>query len=309
MSKKTRLITYNIGDRDRQFTGVDRSDIDIQSMVDRINAPDVQELVSTGDMFGYYGHEIRGRFGMNPPDVWVSPNGESIRIEPAFRTIKFSADNDGNVTTQHEFLDTDNGKYAQRLYANKAGGFSSAIMRKMGQAGKYLITAVNGFDYVRQPNYNTNRGHGMFDSLVWVNETATAAMFDSMNGITPHQAAIKQALETAILHQYDSVATAIQSELMINYYQKEALSAQDLLIARQDQMNNIKARQQSRKEELFDNLICPSVPFDEASAQWDSFNVQGTSDRDLLTTESAKQARINTESRKRERVSLFGRRH
>lgn len=307
MSKKTRTITYNLADRGRAHNGVDRSDLDIRSAVNRINAPDVQELVSSGDLYGYYGHELRARFGMNPPDVWVNPQtGENIRIEPALRTIELSADNDGNVTTRHEFLDTDSGKYSQRLYANNAGGFSSAMLRRMNEAGKYEVTGFAGFDYVRQPNYNTNRGDGMFDSLFWI-EDAEEVAFDGMANVTPERAALMAALETAIIHQYDSMATAIHSDIMISHYQKEALSAQDLFIARQNQLANVKARQQARKEEIYDSLICPSVSFKEVAAQWDSFSHSVTSDKDLLTTESAKQARINTESRE-ERTSLFGRR-
>lgn len=310
MSKKTQLITYNLADRDRKHVGTDRSDMDIQSMVNRINAPDVQELVASGDMYGYYGHELRGRFGMNPPDVWVNPNtGENIRIEPALRTIKLSADNDGNVTSQHEFLDTDTGKYSERLYANKAGGFSSAVMRKMGEDGKYVITSFNGFDYVRQPNYNTNRGNGMFDSLFCIDEDQAMEMaFDSIAGMTPQQAAFKSALEMAILHQYDSIATANQSELMIAHYQNEALQAQDAYVSRQQALENIRERREARKLEVFDNLICPSVPFDKAAAQWDSFSGLGTSDLDLRTTESAKQARTKQKQRQQDRVSIFNRR-
>lgn len=310
MSKKTQLITYNLADRDRKHVGVDRSDMDIQSMVNRINAPDTQELVASGDMYGYYGHELRGRFGMNPPDVWVNPNtGENIRIEPALRTIKLSADNDGNVTSQHEFLDTDTGKYSERLYANKAGGFSSAVMRKMGEAGKYNVTGFYGFDYVRQPNYNTNRGNGMFDALFWVDEADDLEMaFDSMAGMTPQQAAIKSALETAILHQYDSIMTANQSDMMIAHYQNEAMQAQEAYITRQQNLENIRQRRHDRKLEVFDNLICPSVPFNEAQAQWDSFSGQGTSDLDLRTTASVEQSRTENKQHKQDRVSIFNRR-
>ena len=179
------------------------------------------------------------------------------------------------------------------------------MVRRMNETGKYEVTGFAGFDYVRQPNYNTNRGDGMFDSLFLFYEAEEMA-FDSMTHVTPERAAIMAALETAIVHQYDSMATAIHSEMMIGHYQKEALSAQELLITRQQQMANVKARQQARKEELYDSLICPSVSFEEATAQWDSFSQSGTSDKDLLTTESAKQARVNTE-RREERVSLFGR--
>lgn len=306
MSKKTQLITYNLADRDRKHVGIDRSDMDIQSMVNRINAPDTQELVASGDMYGYYGHELRGRFGMNPPDVWVNPKtSETIRIEPALRTIKLSADNDGNVTSQHEFLDTDTGKYSERLYSNKAGGFSSAVMRKRNAAGKYDVTGFYGFDYVRQPNYNTNRGNGMFDSLFWVDEADELMAFDSLDGLTPQQASIKSALEMAILHQYDSIANASQADMMIAHYQNEALQAQEAQISRQQHLENLRQRRHDRKLEVYDSLICPSVPFDEAVAQWDSFNMQGTSDLDLRTTGDSKKVQADQKRHSEERTRIF----
>ena len=307
MPKKTKVITYNLGDRGRSADiGQDRSDVSIQSMVDSINSSRTQELVKSGDMYGYYGHEIRARFGMNPPDVWINPNtSESIRIEPAIRTIALSADNSGNVSTQHEFLDTDSGKYSERLYANKVGGFSSAVMRKMGANGLYTITGHYGYDVVRQPNYHTNRGNGLFDALFIEDEDGEFA-FDSVAGMTPQQSAIKSALETAILHQYDSIATAIASDAMINHYQNEVVAAQEEAINREIRQNKIRASRVSRKEAVFDSLICPSVPFIELTAQWDSFNAQGTSDSDLRTAESAKKTHVDSE-RKKERVYLFNR--
>jgi hypothetical protein len=309
MSKKTQLITYNLADRGRsKDVGTDRSDVDIKSMVDRINASDTQELVNSGDMFGYYGHELRGRFGMNPPDVWLNPNtGESIRIEPAIRTVKLSADNDGNVSHQQEFLDTDTGKYSERLYANNAGGFSSAVMRKMGEAGKYGITSFDGFDYVRQPNYNTNRGGGMFDSLFWLDDSIEMA-FDSLDGITPEHAAIKSALETAILHQYDSIANAKNSDAMVQHYQKEVMAAQDAFVSRQQALENIRERRASRDEEIYDSMVCPSVSFDSMAEKWASFDQLGTSDRDLRTTESVKKAQEDGIKHREERTSIFKRR-
>lgn len=307
MPKKTRLITYNLSDRGRsKDVGTDRSDVSVQSMVDNINSSRTQELVNSGDMYGYYGHEIRARFGMNPPDVWINPKtNESIRIEPAIRTIKLSANSNGDVTTQHEFLDTDSGKYSERLYANKVGGFSSAVMRKRGAGGLYDVTSFNGYDVVRQPNYHTNRGDGMFDALFIEQEEGEFA-FDSMASMTPHQSMIKSALETAIMHQYDSMLTAIQSDAMINHYQNEVVAAQEEAINRELRLNKLRASRQSRKEAIFDSLICPSVPFSEITAQWDSFNEQGTSDKDLRTTESAKKTHLDAK-RQEERVYLFNR--
>lgn len=307
MSKRTDPITYNLADRDRKHVGVDRSDMNIRSMIERINAPDTQELVASGDLYGYYGHEIRARFGMNPPDVWVNPKtGENIRIEPALRTIELSADSDGNVTSRHEFLDTDTGKYSQKLYTSKAGGFSSAVMRKRGAAGKFDITGFYGFDYVRQPNYNTNRGNGMFDSLFWLDEDEAEMAFDSMDGLTPQQASHKSALEAAILHQYDSIVTANNADTMISHYQNELMQSQDEQISRREKLERLRQLRHDRKLEVYDSLICPSVSFDEAVAQWDSFNTQGTSDADLRTASDSKKADANQKrQQRRERTRIF----
>ena len=307
MAKKTKIITYDLADLGRKHTGTDRSDLDIQSMVNRINAPDTQELVASGDMYGYYGHELRARFGMNPPDVWVNPNtGENVRIEPAIRTIKLSANNQGIVTTQHEFLETDTGNYSAQLYSNNAGGFSSAIMRKRNNAGKFDVTGFYGYDYVRTPNYNTNRGNGMFDALFIEDEEGEFA-FDSLTGLSAERMIIKSALETAILHQFDAVNAAVQSQVMVNHYQSEALTAQDALINREQKIEAIVSKRRQREADIVDSLICPSVPFDKAVAQWDSFNQMGTSDRDLITTEKAGKSK-QAHARKQERVSIFNRR-
>lgn len=306
MLKKTKVITYNLADRDRKHSGIDRSDLDIQSAINRINAPDTQELLKNGDMFGYYGHELRARFGMNPPDVWVNPNtGDSIRIEPAIRTTQLSASNDGTITTQHEFLDTDTGKYAAQLYANNAGGFSSAIMRKRNNAGKFDVTGFYGYDYVRQPNYNSNRGNGMFDALFIEDEDGEFA-FDSVHGVSSEHVLIQSALETAIMHQYDSISAAIQSQIMVSHYQQETLAAQDALITRQQKIESIRDKRIEREQAVYDSLICPSVPFEDAMAQWDGFNNLGTSDKDLITTHDAT-TKAGKIERSKQRPRIFGR--
>ena len=69
MRMKTEILKYNLHDRGRKYTGQDRSNVDVSAMIQRINSPDTQELVSTGGLFGYYGHQIRQRFGMMPPET------------------------------------------------------------------------------------------------------------------------------------------------------------------------------------------------------------------------------------------------
>ena len=66
--RKTKRITFNLHERGRQFLGKDRSNVDMNEMIKQINSPQVQEMVKTGTLYGYNGHEIRKRYGMNPPD-------------------------------------------------------------------------------------------------------------------------------------------------------------------------------------------------------------------------------------------------
>ena len=305
MAKKTKVITYNLADRGRKYNGQDRSDLDITSMVEKINSPAVQELVSSGDLYGYNGHEIRARFGMYPPDQWIDEKtGRIIKIQPALRTIRLEADDDGNVVTQHEFLDTDDGQFAARLYTNKAGGFSSAINRRRKPDGYYEVTGFHGFDYVRTPNYATNKGDGMFDSLLNGAYTEGEACFDSLVELPQDQLVLKEALERIIIAQYDSMQTALHSEALVSHYQKEALAAQDALINAEVRRQKVLERKARREQEIYDSLICPSKPFEEIKAQWDSFHIGETSDADLQASTSsddmpAREERVNIISRYR----------
>lgn len=291
MSNRTRVITYNLADRGRQHNGVDRSGLDIRSMVNQINSPATQELVQSGDLFGYNGHEIRARFGMNPPDKYVNPaTGAVINIEPAIRTIKLSADSDGNVTTQHEFLDTSDGRYANKLYANKAGGFSSAINRRRGDNGLYEVTGFYGYDYVRQPNYNTNKGYGAFDSIMAGMFDEEIMCFDSMGDeeLSPERLMLMQALDMVIAAQYDSIHTAVAAEQIVGHYQDETLAAQDALIKACERQEMLRRRREERQLAVYDSMICQAVPFSEAVAQWDSFNMAGTNDAQIKPVNAKK---------------------
>ena len=308
MLKKTKLITYNLKDRGRlDTTGINRNDVDIQSWINAINSPVAQELVNSGDMLGYYGHETRQRFGIMPPDTFVNDAGETIIIEPAIRTILQSADNDGNVTVQYEFMNTTHGKFALQLYETNVGGFSGVAYRNPAKnsAGKHEVTGSYGGDYVKQPNYNTHRGNAQFDALILDSEECQA-MYDSLVQASPQKAMLNRALETAIMSQYDSIATVMQANNLIEHYQNEAMSAQSELIAKHKRAETKRAMIERRKNEVYDSLICPSRPFNEVMAQYDSFTAKGTSDADLVTTHAKKEQDKQT-SQPRARRSLFSR--
>lgn len=108
-----------------------------------------QERIRTRGMLGYFGHSPRIIGGMNPVESLVI-NGTYNEIEPAIITVSLSCDSDGNVEHKTEFLDTESGNKAARLFSNKVGGFSSVINENNNE--------FIGLDFVLDPNYSTNRG-------------------------------------------------------------------------------------------------------------------------------------------------------
>lgn len=151
----TPLIRYSLKERGRKFRGVERN-FDIAAIVATINGGTCQERVRHRDMFGYYGHWARVRFGMNPAEGGMDA-GKAVAIEPALVTVLLKADADGTVQHQAEFLPTQAGQLAAKLFQARAGGFSSAI--------DTLKPEFFGFDYVLEPNYSTNRGYSL-DSVL-----------------------------------------------------------------------------------------------------------------------------------------------
>ncbi len=143
------IIKYNLKDRGRKFSGKERN-FNIPAIVAAINSPKCQERVSTRGMLGYFGHWPRIRFGLEPPEGGIA-DGKAHSIEPALVTTYLKAYPDGTIEHKTEFLDNDSGRMASRMYANRVGGFSTAI-----DANK---PELFGFDWVNDPNYSTNRGY------------------------------------------------------------------------------------------------------------------------------------------------------
>ena len=167
----TETIRYNVNERGRQHRGQDRH-FDTRALAALINSPAVQEQVRNRDLLGYYGHWQRMRFGMRPPET-VIVDGKSVNIEPAIVTTYLRAEADGTIEHRTEFLDTASGKVARRLSKSKTGGFSSAI-NAVQRGGLAYPTAFEGFDYVLEPNYTTNRTY-LFDG---VQAAADGSIFD-----------------------------------------------------------------------------------------------------------------------------------
>lgn len=167
--RKTGLLQFNLFERNRVLIGKDRSNLDVQAMVNVFNNKLSQEKVESGVMYGFYGHQVRQRWGMNPPETVVETdsNGKVIRtiyLDPALRTIHLKAHKNGDVEHQVEFLKTKSGEVAKRQYEAKLGGFSQAV-NYQPYGAKLTAIEMFGFDLVHIHNFKDNEGDGaLFDS-------------------------------------------------------------------------------------------------------------------------------------------------
>ena len=165
---ETKIITYNLKDRGRQYRGKERN-FNIRSIVSAINGPACQERVKNRDMLGYYGHWPRIKFGMVPQEGGMDSGRPSL-VEPALVTTFLKAHDDGTIEHKAEFLSTDSGQVAAKLFSSRAGGFSSAIDQTRPE--------FFGFDYVLEPNYSTNRGYTLDDVNGMTLDDIEAAIYD-----------------------------------------------------------------------------------------------------------------------------------
>lgn len=263
MSRITPLITFNLNERGRQWTGQDRSNVDINAWVNLINSPTTQEAVRLGDMVGYYGHQIRQLFGTIPPETALL-NGKEYRLNPAIRVIELKAEPNGDVTHRIEFLETDAGEHAFRQYKAKVGGFSMSIDAKPIN-GIYVPELIGGFDYVLQQNYVHNCGHGQFDSAL-------------------QMPAVREIMEQSLVEILDSIASS-----NFAYHQMEDAAARQLnaieieqrFLEEQEKIARRKRLQDERQEQLIDSALCPPVALEDLLGESDAFmnaEMQGQED-------------------------------
>lgn len=180
---KTGTIRYSVRERGRKYRGQERN-FDTVALASLINGPEVQERVRNRDLVGYFGHWPRIVFGMNPGEGGMH-QGKHVPLEAAIVTTKLSANPDGTIEHETEFLDTAPGRTAKRLFNSKTGGFSSAInCREYG--GRDVPLGFHGFDYVMEPNFTTNRGYaldGVFDDGAFEGAALDAALGDNLAAV------------------------------------------------------------------------------------------------------------------------------
>ena len=267
-SRVTKAITYSLKDRGYKIAGKDRSNVDVSAMVSMMNSPLVQEIVANGTMYGYYGHEIRQRFGMIPPET-ATLEGRLVRLEPACRTVELSATKDGTVTHKQEFLENDAGEHAYQNYKGRVGGFSIASNYKPTVNGMLAPSQFGGFDYTRQPNFADNTSYGLFDSAFVADDELNASIAAA---ITPY-------LDREIVAIYDSIAreSELHNHLNMSLDRVVELEKQNQRL-RQQAVAKLR-RQKEVQIAMFDNAICPTVPFDEAVERANSFLSKQISDK------------------------------
>ncbi|MFP5065479.1 hypothetical protein [Acinetobacter pittii] len=265
-NRKTKVLSYNLHDRCRKYTGVDRSNVDVDAMINLINSDYVQEMVATNSLQGYYGHQIRQRFGMVPPET-VIIKGKLVYLASAFKTIELRAFKDGTVEHREEFYENEPGEVALQQYKAQAGGFSTAVNYK-NVGGRLIPTGFFGFDFALLPNFASNVGDGqLFDDLFIPEEPeSVVSCFDSATDIsqlTPSEIVIAQLLEDQILQTYDNINSQIH---LLN----ELGNAQGLvgeLSEVVDKQKRVQQLREERKKELYTGMVNPVKSFDSVQQQ------------------------------------------
>lgn len=249
---KTGIIKYNLNERKRELTGQNR-DFNIKKIANYINSIKFQENVKHRDVYGYLGHWVRQRFGLNPEETVVD-KGMLIPIEPAILTISIKANTNGDIEHEVQFLDTQTGKVAKQMHESQVGGFSSVIDFE----GRFY-----GFDYVKSPNFSTNRGYEVkfdascsdlaFDDIITnMNEAMRYAQsLEAMNSELAMRAiAISEDIATSNKVTFD--ANAKVAVLLDEVSHKD--SEIERLKQKIDDLNGVATRGERRATLLFDGV-------------------------------------------------------
>lgn len=155
--RRTEKIRYNLADRKREYGGEERS-YHIPSAVALINGAQLQAQVRSRDLHGFYSHLMRDP---ETGDIKLTAlPEEQLFMEPAVVTVYLKAYDNGDVEHQQEFTNTKAGKLAWSMHQSGIGGLS-AVIPFVWRDGVQYPTGFKGFDYVRIPNFNENRGYAV----------------------------------------------------------------------------------------------------------------------------------------------------
>ncbi|MGI3391716.1 hypothetical protein, partial [Acinetobacter baumannii] len=221
---------------------------------------------ATNSLQGFYGHQIRQRYGMVPPET-VIIKGKVVYLSRAFKTIELRASKDGTVEHREEFYDNEPGEIALQDYKAQAGGFSTSVNYK-NVGGRLIPTGFFGFDFVAQPNYASNVGDGqLFDGLFVPEEPeGVVSCFDSATDISQlsqPEIIIAQLLEDQILQTYDNINS--QLHLLTELGNAQGLVGE--LSEKVDKQKRLQQLREERKKELYTGMVNPVKSFDSVQQQ------------------------------------------
>jgi hypothetical protein len=272
-SRITKKLEYNLKDTGRVLTGKDRSNVDVQSMIDKINSRVMQEEVDAGDIKGFCGHQIRQLYGIRPPES-VIIDGRTIYLEPAIRTVSLKALDDGTVIHRQEFYENEAGEHVYRQYKAKVGGFSTAVNYFVdGPVLKPNIFA--GIDYVFSPNFLENASIGLFDS---------ASGGEMMPVIT-------KMLEAEIITLYDSIHSSNQDYEYLQAMSKRAREAErELNRLKRQTARRVQKTQQITLDQYDNSLYSNTLNFDQQFEEARSFLSIPIAESEKNKTQPEKQA-------------------
>lgn len=254
MARTTGRITYSLRDRKYLHNGVDRNDLDMQAMIKLIRSEAVQELVRKRCIFGYYGHQVRERWGLKVPETVIDENGKEIFLTPAVITIYLDVDDDGNVTHEQEFINNICGNQAYRQFKANIGGFSSAFYSPL-IGGKRTPLSYHGMDYVLRPNYHHNR--------------SADAIFDSLDEVElePYR---KAYLDHSVCEMYDNLEQIDTAYAIAELKSQQAADAQQALNGelkrKERRIQRVKDKRASdlqHEREMQAAVLLDSIPFEQ----------------------------------------------
>lgn len=152
---RTHTDRFNIFNDGRKL-GSNKRNYILNSVRTMFESMETQELLRTGEAYGYYGHSVRQRVGkLNVMETEIiNVNGKPVVVDnvPACRTTAISIDDDGTVTHTQEIFDTPTGRIVDSLISSQVGGWSWATSGRDTKAAS-ITKAYAGMDYVLQPNY------------------------------------------------------------------------------------------------------------------------------------------------------------
>lgn len=164
---KTVTQSFNLKDHGRS-DGNGRGYL-VDSVKRMRDSPLFKERLKLGELYGYFGHNLRqlaGKMDLDETTI-VQFEGKPVVIEsiPSNRTVAFDVSDDGIVTHTQEILDTPTGRAVAAMVDAGVGGWSWAVKGFEGIAGA-IARSFHGFDFVKHPSYiDTEKMQAMFESV------------------------------------------------------------------------------------------------------------------------------------------------